>query len=344
MRTAYVLSAASFITFIVVGCGSGNPTTPPTGPPSVPAASAAPVGAQLGYVWLVGDATLRPIQGVPGGSQLGPSSIPAHTYVAAAASFVTQVALLEDKGGALLLQHLDTGAQVKLAGNLPPAARIIFSGSGANAVAYAPGGTAFWAITGLDATPLVQQQKAGGPLVEAAMHDSGAVLLAINAAAGTSISAWTQQADSVQVASLKGFGGMAFIPGTPDALVADGVTGDLVRVSNATTPGTAKAAVVAPGLKQPYALGASADGRWVLVAQTGGLSRLDLSDVSPAIAIACSCSATQISPLSGTGLFRVTEPAAGPTLQVPIWMVDIAAPEPQSYFIPPVVANAGGAR
>src|SRR6202035_359952 len=124
-----------------VGCGAGNPPTNSQSGSTVGASAtnAVSLGSQLGYAWMTADATLRPILGVPGGSRFGPSAVAARTYTSGAASSITQVALLEDRTGALLLQHLDGGAPTGLASGLP-ASRIVFSSGGTSVVAYASGG------------------------------------------------------------------------------------------------------------------------------------------------------------------------------------------------------------
>jgi hypothetical protein len=157
--------------------------------------------------------------------------------------------------------------------------------------------------------------------------------LALKSAAAVTIDTWTSLGGAVQIASVKTFGGMGLIPGSTDVLVADGATGDVLRVH-----GT-QATSAAHGLKQPYALGGSSDGHWALVAIAGGMTRVDLLGASPAVPVACTCTATEVTTLSGVGLFRVTEAEQGPA-----WMVDIAAEQPQAYFIPPAVANKGGAK
>jgi hypothetical protein len=333
------VAVATIITSISVGCGVGNPPSQTGTSLGSASASAVPSGPQLGYVWMNSDETLRPILGVPGGSRLGASAIAARTYAAAAASSVTQVALVVDKTGTLLLVHLSGGAPIALASGLPPSPGIAFSFAGSSAVAYAAGGNSFWSITGLPAAPLVQRVQLAVPLIEVAVHDSGALLIAAKTATATTISTWTSLGGTSQIAATKGFGGMTFLPASSDALVADSITGDMLRIGSVLSSGTPQVAAVAHGLKQPYAIGASADGHWALVAYAGGLSRLDLAGASPAVPIACTCTATQISPLAGTGLFRITE-----ATQAPAWMVDIAAQQPQAYFIPPVAADKGGAQ
>lgn len=345
MKTCCGFLLATAVLIFTSGCGTGNPSTNPPGTTLGSAASSAvPLGSQLGYVWMSTDGTLRPILGVPGGSRIGASAINPRTYVAGAASSVTQLALFEDKTGTLLLQHLDAGAPVAIANDLPSSVRIAFSFAGTSAIAFAAGGNSFWQITGLPAAPQVQAVKIAGSLTEVAIHDNGAVLIVVKTDIATTISTRSSTSGPAQIASIKGFGGITFVPSSTDALVADSVTGDLFRIPNAaapgtTTPGTIQVTAVAHGFKQPYAIGSSVDGHWALVAYTGGLTRLDLSGASPAVPISCPCTATQISPLSGPGLIRVTEPAQGPA-----WMVDIAAQQPQAYFIPPVVADSGSAQ
>lgn len=341
MKTCCVSFLAISVLVVISGCGTGNPNTNPPGTTVGSAtANAVPLGSQLGYVWMNADATLRPILGVPGGSRLGASAISPRTYAAGAASSDTQAALLEDRTGALLLQHLNGSATVSLASGLPSTVHIAFSFAGTSAVAYAAGGNSFWLITGLPAAPLVQPVKVTGSLTAMAIHDNGAVLIVVKTRTATSLSTWSPSSGTTQITSVKGFGGITFIPSSMDALVADSVTGDLFRISNvAAGTGPAQLTALAHGLKQPYAIGSSVDGHWALAADTAGLTRLDLSRASPAVNIACACTATQISPLSGPGLLRITEPAQGPA-----WMVDIAAPQPHAYFIPPVVATSGSAK
>ena len=319
----------------ISGCGTSAGPAPVAG---TPAASQAPAGTAggptLGYIWSAGDATLRPLGGVPGAASVGSSIVTAGKYSSGAASTRLQLALLEDAGGGVWLQPLG-GTPQQLAGGQPQGLHFSFAATSDSAVAYAPGAPAVLLLRALGTQAQVEKVAVPGGLVSASVSDGGA--LAIATATQVAVSASGGAFGSP--VNIGKFGGMSFLAGGSDLVYADAASNVVARMSGAVTTVVASAK---DGVSSPSSVAATLDQHWVAVLNQadGSLLRIDLSGAQAAQRLSCACTPTRLDPLAGNGVFAVT--AALPSS--PLWAFDAGTRAARTFFVPALQgqAMAGG--
>jgi hypothetical protein len=318
---------------LVSGCGksSVNSGSTSSGGSTTPAGTNISNGAQMGLIWNTSDSTLRTLVGVPGATQLGAALFPAGTYSAGAYAGLTQTALLIDPKGNLKIMTLPSLQTVSLAANVSLSSQIVFSPHGGYAAVFDPGSTSLLQLTGIPLSLSVATVTSASPIQGAAISDAGTLLVAANSATpGVTVTATTANGARSTLATLGGFGGMGFVPGSEDALVADSSANTLARYHNGTP--TALATGV-NGLNLPFAVAASQDGNWAVTANRANstLVRVDLTGATPPTQSSCTCSPTQLSALNGNAVFELATPGAAPG-----WMIQADSPTSRVLFIPPV--------
>jgi hypothetical protein len=328
-RCVAIATLAVFVR-LLSGCGSGMNGVNVPSTPSAPLAAVSN-GPQLGYLWSASDDTLRPLLGVPGSSQFGQSVVTAGAYVYGAASARSSLALLESASGALSVMTVPQGSPQTIGGGtLKGATQIVFSPSGLNAVVYSAGATQALLLTGLSTTPQVQTVTASASVQAMAVSDNAQVATAYGSGPVT-VALLT--GNHASVASLSGFGGIAFLPGGSDLLMADSSTG-LVTVVRNTATAPAAQSFTSTSIKTPFAVGGSADGLWAVVANSADQSvvRIDLTGATTPVRIACNCQPAQLTAMTGNAVFALTAPGSSPT-----WAVDASSTVPRTVFIPAMV-------
>jgi hypothetical protein len=313
---------------LVTGCGTSFSTPSPVGPKAAPGV---PGGALVGYVWSAADGTLRPILGVSGSAQVGQSIVASGVYTSGAASSASSLGLVEDRKGNLYLLELPSSTTTLVGAGFPTPAQIVFSPSGTNAIVYAAGGASVMLISALTAKPqtTVLSMPSGVKLLSAIVSDSGTVLAA-SQEGSVAIGVLSATGQLSPVATVAQVGGMSFLPGGDDALIADGRKSTLSLLQNISGSGAVQL-LTAPGINLPVAVASSRDSRWAIVANGGdkNIVRIDLKDGTAPTKFSCSCQATQLSSLAGSAYFRLNELGSGP-----LWTVDLSGPTPQLLFIP----------
>jgi hypothetical protein len=331
-----VLCAAFVLSLSLSGCGGAVTNLLPGANKPV---TGVPAGPTLGYVFSSTDGTLRALLGVRGSAQVSASIVPAGVYVAGEASTAGSVALLEDANGSLFAFDLPLSQPMHVTDGLPANARVVFAPAGQNAVVYAPGGTSLLMVSGLPGNPQVQTRTSAGPLVLAAVSDAGTVAIVQQGSpvrVGTLSAAGTFSA----VASVQAAGGISFMPGVDNLLIADSGanTAALVR-SVAGAPSVQALSVTGSGvgLSQPVAIAGSYDGHWAVIADGGdqNVFRVDLTTGTPAAMLTCACQPTAVSALTGGGTFRVNGIYGGP-----LWTVDTTSAQPQLLFVPAIAKGS----
>ncbi len=317
------------------GCSSGHvaPASSNSSSTSTGSAAIAQQGPQAGYMWSASEQTLRPILGVPGSSQFGAPMVTPGLYVAGGASTRSGVALLEDKAGQISLMSAATGQPQPLAGvHVSGAAQFVFSPSGLNAAIFVPGQGGALLLTGLGATDAssvqVQGLTSAAGLQAAAVSDLGQVV----AASGTGPSTLTLlTGNAAPVATLGGFGGIAFLPGGNALLAVDSANNAVELMAG---NGAAPQIFASKALRAPFAVAASQDGTTAVVANGGDDSvvRLDLTNAANQMRIPCTCKPDRLTPLAGNAVFALTGPGT-----TTAWAVDAAATVPHTLFIPAMV-------
>ena len=326
----WAMAWGSGVVAVLCGCGSGMPG----GGGSGPAVTAAPGLPTLGYVWSVGDKSLRPILGVPGASQFGTSVVSAGVYAAGAGSSASNAALLVENDGTLDEMRLPDGQAVRIGGGVGAGAVIRFSNSGSYAVVFVPGSGVMRAVSGLTGTAQVRSVTVAQNVVDAAISDGGVLAAGLQQSTGVAVSVIASDGSATRVVGVGALGGMAFAGGADDLLVADSGSNVLTVVRKAGSAPVAQLVNSGGMLNGAVGVGASRDGRWVVVANGGdaGVVRIDLTAVVAAQKTNCSCKVNGVALLTGNAVFRVNDAESGPA-----WMMDAGAvAAPRMLFIPAV--------
>jgi len=328
--SAHLAGVTSLAILLVSGCGTGVPNSATKGQTGTSSATTTTVstGAQLGLIWNPGDSTLRTLAGVPGSTQLGAALFPAGAYVSGAFSSPTQTALLIDPKGNLQVMALPSTQPSTVTQNVAPASLIAFSPRGGYAVVFAPGSTSILVVGGLPQAPVVNTVTAASAVQGAAISDAGTLLLATGKTSVT-VTAITAAGSNSTFATLGGFGGMSFMAGSEDSLIADSTANTLARYHNGTG---SVLATHASGLNQPFAVAASQDGHWAVTVDKadGVLLRIDLTGAATPAQSTCACSPTQLAALNGNAVFELVAPGTAPG-----WMIEADSPTARVLFIPP---------
>ena len=315
---------------LVSGCGTNAPgsLTKGLGGGGSAATPNVSTGAQMGLVWNSADSTLRSLVGVPGSTQLGPALFPAGAYTAGAFASPTQTALLIDPKGNLQSLVLPATQPETLTQSVSPASSIVFAPRGAYAAVFVPGSASVLVVGGLPQAPTVNTLTAAAAIQGASISDAGTLLLATGKASIT-VTSFTAAGTHSTLATLAGFGGMSFIAGSEDSLLADSAANTLTRFHNGTA---SILATHANGLNQPFAVAASMDGHWAVTADQADavVLRIDLTGATSPAQSTCACTPTQLSALSGNAVFELAAPAATPG-----WIIEADGPTSRVLFIPP---------
>lgn len=305
-------------------------------------------GPQLGLVWNASDATLRPLTGVPGAASLGAPVFSPGAYSAAAWSRSSRSTLLIDPKGNLQLLTAGSSQPATLTSGVQSGASIVFAPRGSYAVVFTPGAKSALLVSGLTQQPAASTINAAAPIQAAAVSDQGTVAIASAGGSGAvTVTASSGGGSASTLASAGGFGGMAFLPGSEDLLVADSVANTLSRIhsGSATVLASSK-----DGLNRPLAVSASADARWAVTANhaDGTLVRVDLTGATATSKSSCSCTPSQLTALAGNAVFELDAPGSGSgsgSGTAPGWMIEADDTTPRVLFIPSVqTKQQGGGR
>ncbi len=299
-------------------------------------------GPVLGYIWDTPSQSLRPVQGVPGASIVGTAtvSVPSQGagFIATASSGVSGTAVFLDANGGVFQSLLSGGTLTRIA-SIPGANALVLSNSGTYALVTgksASGVNIATVISGLpqSATARALDVSALASILGSAASDTGTVALAAGSGqGGASVVAFAGQSAGAQVATAEAFGGMQFVPGSDELVVADGGTGALTAISHVNT--TPASAMLSPAgaIASPIALDITSNGRWVVAANhAGDVLRVDLTGAVAATKLHCSCTPSQVLAMRGstTGTSaRLVTSSGGP-----LWIVDAGGDTPRVLFIP----------
>jgi hypothetical protein len=124
-----------------------------------------------------------------------------------------------------------------------------------------------------------------------------------------------------------------FLSKSRDVVIADTAANAVYLVRDVT--GSSEPIHLAADYRflQPVAMGVSNDNQRAIVAISGGVATISLSDGAVTVT-SCPCEPSGLSGLSGNAVFRLTEQSGGP-----IWLFDGDAPQPRIVFVPPYQNN-----
>ena len=291
-----------------------------------------PGGAILGYFWSPNDGTLRPLLGVTGSAQVGQSIVASGAYVSGAASIPSGLGLVEDQRGNLFSLNstfIPSNPDCERA-SCPVAESS--SPQGADAIIYASGATSLTVISALNSQPETKTiaLPSGAKLLAAIVSDAGTVLVATQTAP-VAIDILSSSGALLPLATVAQPGGMSFLPGVENALIADRGKNTLSVLHVSTS--LAVHSLSAAGINLPVAVASSRDSRWAVVANGGdkNILRIDLLNGAAPSIVACSCQATQLSSLAGSASFQLNDLGSGTGFGA-----DLSGSTPQLFFVPAI--------
>jgi hypothetical protein len=331
--------APAALVMLAAGCGTSlNPTPASSGSGTTQAQSQPASGPKLGYVWDAASQSLRPLQGVAGASIVGTPTVTAAGagYIATVSSGVSGTALFLDANGGVYQSLLTGGTPAKIA-SAPGATSLVLSNSGAYALVTgktASGGNMAAVISGLPGSPLLKSLNVASlpGILSAAASDTGTVALAAGSGEGAvSVVAFVGQAAGTQVATAQAFGGVQFVPGSDELVVADGASGAVTAISHVNTTPSSAVLSAAGGIAAPVSLDITSNAHWVVAANAkGDVLRLDLTGVAAPNKVRCSCAPTQVTAMNGNTVRLVTSGGG------PLWIVDAGSSAPRVLFVPAI--------
>jgi hypothetical protein len=323
-------------------------------------------GPSLGLIFDPSRAAIRPILGIPGAATLGAPLSAGFAIGQAAVAPGGDFALVVAKDDFRLAIVQNTAVVQALAPAMGEAPDLVsFSPSGRSAALYYGGSARLLVLSGLRSqTPQAFLADASSlpaaPSLLAVSEDAKSLLLAVpisgttslyslanrlpanrqaspRALAATALNAErpdiTPSAHAVaqKIGSFSSVSALRFAGAGLDALVADGADNAAYLIENVSGAAQSSAlGSVRDGLSQPVAIEAM-DARRVLVANAGASTLTILyRDGTPAVTVPCGCSPVGIHSMSGTSVYRLTEPS-----QQPMWLLDAGGSEPRIVAVPP---------
>jgi hypothetical protein len=245
----------------------------------------------------------------------------------------SNMVLLTGPSGSLSTVSLPQGIPAVIASDVISSASMVFSPSCTSSFVYARGSSRALLVQGLLSTPKVTAVTLPTGASAAAVADSGSILIEVPGVNQSAVIELLANGSDTprSVTVLSQFGGMAFLPGTDDALLADAGMSSVIKVSHLSGDITrTPVAGAADGVLKPSALAISADGRLAAVLNNGSsVLRLDLSGKSASVTSLCHCAPTELEPIAGNFAFRLNEPGSGT-----VWAFDGNNPQPRIFFIP----------
>jgi hypothetical protein len=323
--------------FVFAGCGTSTVARSASSGPAAESAGAAAASLPiLGYAWDSSHGGFRAMFGVPGAARLSDSVVSKGAFTAAVLCLRKSYALLTNSVGSVYVMALPSGEPLLVTPQLANGEQVLVSPSCSKALLYAPGATTGVLISDLPSAPEVESLSfaAPGSVVGAAVGDSGDVALA-NLRSDGSIAIQLLPSSgtlSGPLSVLQKYGAMAFEAGSDALLVADSGANRILMVSQSSAnPISIQLASPADGVSRPLAIASSADGHEAFVANGPGapLLRLDLVTNTAPAKVPCSCTPSELVPLSGNAVFQVSELSSGT-----IYALDGGASAPRTVFIP----------
>ncbi len=334
---------AAVFAVALAGCGTAMNSPSPSPSGTIQAQSQPTTGPVLGYIWDAPNQGLRPVQGLPGASIVGAATVSASgrsaAFIATASSGVSGMAMFLDAKGGVFQAPLSGGAVTQVA-SIPGANALVLSNVGAYALVTgqdASGVNIASVISGLPQSPTVHTLDVSSvaSIAGGAASDTGTVALAKGSgqSGASSIVAFAGQSAGAQIASAQSFGGMQFVPGSDELVIADGGTGAVTAISHVNTAPATAILSPAGAITSPVALDITSNGRWVVAANHAGVVlRIDLTGAVAATTSHCSCAPSQVLAMRGS--------ATGATVRLvtsgggPLWIVDAGGTAPRVLFIP----------
>jgi len=298
-------------------------------------------GPVLGFVLDPRSHSIRPIQGIPGASTLGPPLDIPFAIDRAVFSVQGNSALIFSGGGAFLVRgmrrsHPDT---LPLPISIPDAESAVFNAPGSAALFYSPSGRQLQIVSGLAADPIagVAIDCSGQPgVITSAALDAGAtsILMTMQDSGAGSVlllqpGSGTASPRAVLTSPLPS--AILYLNQDRDALVADSGSNQIVWIQDLN--GAAAATVVAgaaDGIAAPVGMQLSTDEKTLLVANTGtsSITVHSLAGTAPVTQLPLPVPPSRFDKLNREPVLLFNDMGNGP-----LYLLDEAGGR-QVYFVP----------
>jgi DNA-binding beta-propeller fold protein YncE len=277
----------------------------------------------MGFAWDGRSGDIRPVRGIPGASLLG-DGIGATGYTSAVISPHQHLALGLTAEGKVQIIRLATGEVRDIPEILSAPSRLVFSPSGAAALAI---GTGFQIITGLSKSPAVLglslPPDSGNPSVIAISDDGQLVFAADDSGAAQFFAPGFAP---VPLGLPSPVFAASFQPGTRD-VIALGRDGAVYRILGST--GDVQQVFADERIADGVAVRVSPDGARIYTAnRLGTIAVLDTA-ASALQTVDCGCTPTVLEPLNAPGLYRINEIS-----DRPLMLFDVSQSTPRIWFVP----------
>jgi len=295
-------------------------------------------GPVLGFVYDPANG-LQPVLGVPGAATVGPPLELTSDFSRAVISPRQDYALAVSASTPNLLR-VSMGHRVSVEQfgiPLSGSGLIALSPTGSAAAVHDPDRNRIQVISGIPSAPVLAREfdlaTFAGALATLAVSDDANMMIAGFSEVEENAVVALGSEGAVRFLTAPGRATAAtFLPGSRDAIIADGPASRIYLVRDAL--GSGEMTLLASPEQEilgPIAVAVSRDGKRAFAASGRG-GRLALIDLAAGTvsAIPCSCSPSELAPLNGNAVFRLTPPTAGP-----MWLLDADAAEPRIVFVPP---------
>ena len=287
----------------------------------------------LGYVLDSETGALHRINGIPGASWIG-DALPLDFPVAQAQVATSQdLALVRDGEGRTYLVQLDRTPPVvtEFKGAMASEGMLI-SPLGRSAALYS---TASGQVQFLDIAAgrarvgeTADLPTVTGEWTAFAISDRGVVLAAVSQDRSGSLYSLRSGGQALRIGIVQRAADLAFLADSDSVAVADAGANEVQLIRGVTS--RRQSIVLATErdeITNPFAIEATSDGRFVAVAIPGGFASIPVQGGAVAIT-RCDCAPTELAPLSGGSVFRLTA-----DIRAPIRIARVGA-EPDTRFIP----------
>lgn len=280
----------------------------------------------LGYVYDPDAKALRVLGGVPGAAGLEttlPSASKLESAAVSPARTFALAAIGEEGHLSILRISADAVTAVSLEGSLQPADLIAFNAGGDKALVYSKQALRGQLWTGLPDAPVLAWELEGAALAAGAVSDDGTL---VAGAGETGLMIWSSSGAPMLLSAGSDYTAVVFDRNSRDLIAANAAGVQFIRNAG----GAAEPSLLAgaqDGASDINALAISRDGRF-LYAAGSSILKFDLQSKAMSV-MACDCRPTELAPLAGNAVFRLT--GLG---ESPLAILDADAEESRILFVP----------
>ena len=288
----------------------------------------------LGFVLDAEAGTLHRVDGIPGASRVGDALDLGFAVARAQIAASQDFAIVTDTDGLNYWVNLSMSPPTAIAidGALAGATGLLISPSGRSAALYSIEDGQIQFIEGLPGAPTVGQARAliqgVGTWTAFAISDMGVVLAASSQGRSGSLYALSANRPPYRVGSVQRASDLSFLPGGNDAVVADSDASEIVLIRSVSRwPRSMVLATAHDRVTNPFNVEATADGQFVAATIPGGIASIPTQGGAVAIT-KCACEPTDLAPLAGGNVFRLTT-----DIRAPMRIVEVGS-DSRVLFVP----------